>query len=377
MSRRKTTKEFIEQAKLIHKDKYKYDKVDYKTTKDKVIITCITHGDYQQTPDCHLSGQGCPLCSGNVKYDNKYFIKLAMEIHKDRYDYSLMNYINNRTKIKIICPVHGIFEQIASAHLLGYGCYKCSINAKLTQEDFVSRANNVHHNKYDYSKVKYVSIFKKVDIICKKHGIFKQRPHNHLQGNGCPLCSKEKIDTETFIKRAREVHKDRYDYSRVNYIKSKTPVEIICFNHGIFHQTPEAHLGGSGCKFCKSSLGEIMVEEILTSMGLRYIREYRFKDCKYKKSLPFDFAIFDNAGAVLKMLIEFDGQHHHYPVQYGGMSKEQAVKIYENTKLRDKIKTEYCKKKGIPLLRLCNKNINLIQKEISEQLIIREKNIDN
>lgn len=376
MNKRKTTEEFIEQAKVVHKNRYKYDKVSYKTAKDKVTITCTIHGDYQQTPDSHLSGQGCPICGGSVKHNTQYFIKLAKELHKEKYNYSLVEYINSKTKIKIICPIHGVFEQIPSFHLSGGGCCECAKNIKLTQEDFVNRANIVHNNKYDYSKVKYISSFKKVDILCMKHGVFKQRPHNHLSGNGCPLCAREKIDTETFVKKAKSIHKNRYDYSKVNYINSKTPVEIICFNHGVFQQTPEIHLGGSGCKFCKSSLGEIIVEEILIILGLKYIREYKFKDCKYKKPLPFDFAIFDKEGTFLKMLIEFDGQHHYHPVRYGGITKEQAIEIYEGTRIRDKIKTEYCKKNEIPLLRIYNKNKELIQKEIEEQLALREKNID-
>ena len=117
------------------------------------------------------------------------------EIHKDRYDYSLVEFINMYLKVKIICSVHGIFEQTPYHHINNHGCKRCnnkhSSNRKRTKEQFVILGNNVHNNTYDYSLSDYKSDKIKVKIICPIHGIFEQRPSEHLKGSGCPKCSHE------------------------------------------------------------------------------------------------------------------------------------------------------------------------------------------
>ena len=133
------------------------------------------------------------------------FIKEANKIHCNKYDYSKTNYINNITKIKIICKKHGIFKQIPSNHLKGIGCPKCGkerfkLNKTSTTKKFISKSRILHHNKYDYSEVNYINNITKVKIICKKHGCFLQRPSDHLQGHGCPKCSKTKLENEYFNK---------------------------------------------------------------------------------------------------------------------------------------------------------------------------------
>jgi hypothetical protein len=123
------------------------------------------------------------------------FINDAIKIHKDKYDYSLVQYVNARTKIKIICKDHGIFEQVPNSHLVGNGCYYCgklSLAKKqtITQENFIEKCNKVHNNKYDYSSVNYQNCKVKIKIICPEHGIFEQTPDHHSRGIGCPTCSK-------------------------------------------------------------------------------------------------------------------------------------------------------------------------------------------
>jgi len=126
----------------------------------------------------------------------KQFIDRAKKVHGNKYDYSLVQYKNTKTKVKIICPVYGIFEQTPHAHLQGQNCYKCGIiikNNKLRKstEQFIIDAKEVHGNKYNYSLVQYKNWSIKVKIICPEHGIFEQTPSNHLQGNGCPKCGNE------------------------------------------------------------------------------------------------------------------------------------------------------------------------------------------
>ena len=127
---------------------------------------------------------------------------------------------------------------------------------KLTTEEFIEKAKKIHGDKYDYSRVEYHGAFMDVCIICKKHGAFLQKPHNHLGGKGCPECKRETNHRkqagtkEVFVIKAQKLHGDKYDYSKVEYENAKTKVCIVCPIHGDFWQTPNKHLGGSGCYFC-------------------------------------------------------------------------------------------------------------------------------
>lgn len=126
----------------------------------------------------------------------------------------------------------------------------------LTTEQFIERAKSIHGDKYDYSKTEYANFKTKVCITCLIHGDFLQSPHKHLIGHGCPLCGKarradkKRLPTNEFIRRARSVHGDKYDYSKVKYITQKYKVSIICPVHGEFWQTPDSHTRGIGCPEC-------------------------------------------------------------------------------------------------------------------------------
>ena len=203
MSKRKTNEEFINDANLKHCNKYNYDKVDYKTNKDYIIINCPIHGDFRQRPDKHLQGNGCPHCQNNIRKTNDEFIKASKEVHGDKYDYSKVNYINNKTKVCIICSEHGEFYQTPKNHIhRGQGCPKCSyiangLRCRLTIEEFVIKAKEIHKNKYDYSKVDYINMKSKITIICPIHGEFKQTPTHHITMKcGCPMCNKSHLEEE-------------------------------------------------------------------------------------------------------------------------------------------------------------------------------------
>lgn len=196
MPKKLTTEEFIAKARAIHGDKYDYSKVVYKNNHTKVIIVCPEHGEFLQVPKSHLEGNGCPDCAKAIcKHSTKEFIARAKEVHGDRYDYSLVEYKGHNEKVTIICPVHGPFEQKAYAHLEGRGCQKCGIEklkggTPLTTEEFIKKAKAVHGDKYDYSLVEYERSYKKVKIICPEHGVFEQTPAGHLSGQGCKKCRK-------------------------------------------------------------------------------------------------------------------------------------------------------------------------------------------
>jgi protein-arginine kinase activator protein McsA len=190
------------------------------------------------------------------KLTNEAFFKGIEKEHGDKYDYSKLEYINMSTKVTIICPIHGEFKQRPHNHVEGKGCPKCGFdrtrNSKVkTTNKFIAQANEIHNNKYDYSKTNYTTGIIKVIIICPIHGEFKQDPYNHLQGKGCPKCGKVyKPTTEEFIQKVRGVHGDKYDYSLFKYVTSSTASEIICPIHGKFKQTPQNHLKGKGCFKC-------------------------------------------------------------------------------------------------------------------------------
>jgi len=169
-------------------------------------------------------------------------------IHKDKYDYSLVNYINYHKKVKIICKKHGVFEQTPANHISGQNCIYCSNKVK-HQIDIIEEFIKINGNKYDYSLVKYTGDKEKVKIICKKHGIFETRPQIHKYGSDCPQCSNI-LDKETVIKQFNEIHNNLYDYSLIEYIGGKEKVKIICEEHGIFNQTPNSHKNGRGCNKC-------------------------------------------------------------------------------------------------------------------------------
>ena len=197
-----TTDEFIKKAIQIHGNRYDYSKVEYVNAKTKICIICPKHGVFYQLPNSHLQGRGCKKCySEKLSLGTNIFIESSKKIHGDKYDYSKVNYVNNRTKVCIICPEHGEFWQTPDSHLQGKGCYKCSLanrasKRKLSNDEFIEKARLVHGDKYDYSKVDYVNNYTKICIICPKHGEFWQTPSNHLKYNGCPVCNESKLETE-------------------------------------------------------------------------------------------------------------------------------------------------------------------------------------
>ena len=273
-----TKEEFIQKAKSVHGDKYDYSKVEYVSAHTKVCIICPKHGEFWQTPNSHLNGSGCPKCQGK-KLTKDDFIQKAKAIHGDKYDYSKVEYINNNTPVCIICPEHGEFWQKPNLHLNGSGCPKCS---KMDTKTFITKAHEVHGNKYDYSKTEYKGCYEKVCIICPEHGEFWQKPNSHLSGNGCPKCANVYIPTnEEFIQKARKIHGDKYDYSKVEYVNSYTDICIICPEHGEFWQKPSNHLTGYGCPQCSMPNKCNSTEEFITKAKTIHGDKYDYSKVEY------------------------------------------------------------------------------------------------
>jgi len=278
------------------------------------------------------------------------FIDHSRRVHGDKYNYSKVNYINNETEVTIICPEHGEFKQQPKIHLHNHGCVICGIKLRtLTLEQFIQKSNSIHSNKYDYSKVNYVDSNTEVTIICPKHGEFNQIPKYHYSnGVGCKKCKLEyhklRDTLENFIEKAKKVHNCTYDYSKVNYIDSKTKVIIICSEHGEFKQRPALHLFGSGCPVCKYSRGEREVYTYLKEHNIEFITQKEFDDCRGKFfPLVFDFYIHSK-----NLLIEYDGEQHYNYISglHGNKDRFYQYQLY------DQIKNEYALKNNIKLIRI-------------------------
>jgi very-short-patch-repair endonuclease len=185
--KRMTTEKFIEESNIIHHNIYSYKKAEYINGDTKVCITCPKHGDFMMLPYNHLTGQGCPKCKGR-NLSREDIILLFREKHGDKYDYSKVEYRKMMEKVCIICPEHGEFWQSPQKHINGQGCPKCGGTVVMGKEEFISRSNILHNGKYRYEKIHYVNNKTKVEITCLKHGSFWQTPFNHLKGHGCPKC---------------------------------------------------------------------------------------------------------------------------------------------------------------------------------------------
>tara|TARA_B110000977_G_scaffold201073_1_gene293988 strand:+ start:52 stop:4359 length:4308 start_codon:yes stop_codon:yes gene_type:complete len=243
-------KNILEKFIEVHGDKYDYSKVEYTGGSNYVIIICKKHGEFKQKPDKHKYGQGCPKCLGK-NLSNSDIISHFRNVHGEKYDYSLVRYETSLKKVKIKCPIHGEFEQLPKLHKTGHGCPLCGGGILLNTKQVILQFKEVHGNKYDYSKVYYISNNTPVRIICDKHGVFEQSPSNHKSGNGCGKCSGNlKLNTETIINQFISVHGHEYDYSKVIYKNAKTKIEIICSKHGSFFQSPDNHKNGKGCMVC-------------------------------------------------------------------------------------------------------------------------------
>jgi hypothetical protein len=349
LSKRSNAEKFIEKCKEVYGDLYDYSKVKYVHSKEKVCVICPKHGEFWVTPNNHMRGSRCPACFGTPKKTTKQFIEQARKIHGDKFDYSKVKYEGTDVKVCIICPKHGEFWQTPYCHLKGDQCPACSNVQRITQDIFIERCTKIHHGKYDYSKVKFEHIKKKVCIICPKHGEYWQTPFGHLQGYGCPICGGNKrLTNEEFIEKAKLVHEDKYDYSKVQYINTSTKVCIICPEHGEFWQTPNSHLFGAGCPTCPESYMEGEVRHFLLKNNILFEQEKGFDWLVFHRRMFLDFFLPEYGVA-----IECQGGQHFFPSQLFG-----GEEFYKLTKERDAAKKRLCEEHGIRILYYSNARVD-------------------
>lgn len=290
------------------------------------------------------------------------FIIEAKQIHGDRYDYSKAIYINAKTKVIIICKMHGEFLQSIDLHInRKSGCKKCADilrgqSRKFTTAQFIEKANKIHGENYDYSKSNYLGCYDKTIIICKYHGEFEQAPITHLRGSGCQKCYDDKRgesirkSTKEFIDRAIKTHGDRYNYSKSNYISVDDKVTIICNTHGEFNQVAYSHINGQGCPTCglerraknRTENIEYFIRKSIEKHGDRY----DYSKVEYKKN-----------NINVKIICKAHGEFLQYPANhyisgYGcplcvnkteAKLYEKLLPIYPN--LSRQFKEDWCKRK--------------------------------
>ena len=253
--------EVTKRSNKTHNNKYDYSKSVYKNAVTAMTITCPDHGDFDQIPYFHMKGSQCPKCIGK-NLTTKEYVSSLIKVHGTKFDYSKVEYKGAKKPITIICRTHGEFIQNAEWHKSGNGCPKCS-GKKKTKDDFISESSKIHNNKYDYSLINYINLGTKVNIICKDHGEFMQTPGNHLRGQGCRKCGKERSglakqkSTEDFITEAREIHGDMYDYSKSSYTGAFKKVIIGCGTHGYFSIPASNHTNARlGCPKCSNRISK-------------------------------------------------------------------------------------------------------------------------
>ncbi len=292
-TRRKTASEFIKDAQAIHGDLYDYSKVKYITSHKKVLIIDPEYGEFWQTPSHHLDGQGHPLrgrASTIEKQRDTFedFVNKARIVHGDLYDYSMVNYKNTNTKVLIVDPEYGEFWQTPNSHIQGNGNPKRGVESTRkaqtkTLEQFLHEIKLIHGGLYDYSKVEYTGALNKIRIICPKHGEFLQTPDSHRRGSGCPKCVGKNKTTDEFVKQAREVHGDLYDYSKTEYKDTHKKVLIIDPDFGEFWQTPGSHLQGAGSPIRKGGV-RITTNEFIKRAKAVHGDLYDYSKVEYKNA---------------------------------------------------------------------------------------------
>ena len=341
--------EFIKKARAKYGNLYDYSKVEYIGNKDKVCIICPEHGDFWMSPNNHLRGHRYPKCYGTPKKTLKEFVRQAQGVHGNKYDYSKVVYKSTNTKVCIICPEHGEFWQTPDSHLIGSGCPACSGRLRISEQVFIERARNIHNNKYDYSKIDYVDSQTKILIICPEHGEFWQRPAAHLNGYGCARCGGSlRLSKDEFIDKAKVIHKAKYDYSKVEYVNYSTKVCIICPEHGEFWQTPNNHLFGGGCPACPQSQLEGEMRQFLVNNGIQFEQEKGFRWLKFNRKMFLDFYLPE-----YKVAIECHGLQHFKSIDLFG-----GDEFFKLTQERDKEKKRLCDKHGIQILYFSNAHID-------------------
>lgn len=287
--RRKAEQRFWETVQRLHGDRLRFDHFKYLGATTPSTVTCVEHGDFSTKPTYLVNGTGCPACgraksAGGRRLGFGRFVEKATAVHGGVYRYPEQLYVNNKVKLRIVCPVHGDFFQKANAHLSGKGCPQCANDLKRERNHEVIQslaltkvaALQQAFPQYDFSQSVYVGGAKKLLVSCAEHGPFTATPNNMLtNGSGCPHCGLEKVraaaegrrlTTEQWVAAATRVHKGKYTYAKTDYVHGLGKVTVTCPKHGDFRTAGDHIYQATGCPKCANqvSKGEEAVASLLS-----------------------------------------------------------------------------------------------------------------
>lgn len=272
------------------------------------------------------------------------FLQTATDVHKGKYSYGRLSEKDERGRVKIVCPLHGVFWQLRQAHLRGSGCKQCSAKARTTTvEDFIARSETVHGKaRFDYSQVKqFARTSEQVAIICQQHGIFRQAARDHMRGVGCPQCAidRSRKSFSGFLAEARVTHGELYDYVEESWGVEEGFVLVVCSEHGEFRQRQWNHVSGDGCPRCGGIISRVekrFGEALATRLPLLTV------DYNCRSAIPpYEIDVYFPE---LKLGFEFNGVYWHSKMDW-------ARDLTEETQLsKETLKSALCRQAGISLL---------------------------
>lgn len=374
-----STAKFIERAKLKHGSKFDYSLIEYRNTSTKVKVTCIKHNlTFGILPLAHLKGKGgCKEChiesikNRSVNYRKKReletvnIIQKFREVHGDFYDYSEVRFIGWGGFVTIICPIHGKFKQRAADHYHKKAkCRECGYLerdvGRSNTEEFTQKAIELRGNHYDYSEVEYIDAVTKVKVKCNKHNAwYRVRPSTHLYSHyngGCLECkrdilrARQSYSEEEFIDKVKNIHQDTYDLSSTQYSNSKTPVTLICKEHGEFNINPSALLSGRGCQKCGIYRGQVSNGE---KELIEYVKELYPNVSERNRNILPSGAELDLYIPDKKVALEYNGLFWHsngvFKLRGSELSPKETVNL---TRLIHFNKSKECKDSNIRLIHI-------------------------
>ena len=349
--------------------------LEYNGYSNPVKLKCNTCNHFINYKIAHtfLSSSGCSYCNGRHQYTTEEFIEDAIKIHNNKYDYSEVIYLDNKTDIKIKCNrCKNVFWQRPSLHLTTVGCicYKKEIlkeKSTLTTEEFIEKMETRFPNKFKYDKTKYINTKEKVEVFCKRcKEYFWQKPSKLLMGFGHDKCALERsietrrVNIEEFIKRSRESHSIEYGYGKVKFLNVTDNIEIYCPKcKKYFFQIAKEHMEGSNCPDCIIWKGEEKIKDILEIKNIEYIRRYTFDNLKDIDFLSYDFLL-----PKYNVLIEYNGNQHYSFNSYF----HKTLHDFHKQKHHDWLKRKYAISNNFKLISIPYWDFKNIEKILTKSL---------
>jgi hypothetical protein len=311
--------EMLMEFKKKHGNKFDYSQVIFTGRNNAVTIICPVHGSLSVAPANHLrSESGCRKCGHVEKLGTKPVrslltpIERFVQVHGNKYDYSKVVYVNNQKKITVSCPEHGDFVVSPTEHWKGSGCKTCN-SKSIDAEECIRRFRKQHGDKFDYSRVDYISQTTAVTVVCPDHGEFSVQPVNHWKTQeGCKQCAYESRrfnSTQEIVDRFNTVHGDRYDYGNFSYSHMHAVSLISCKVHGDFPMSPANHLSDHGCPSCWQN--NASKPETAWGEGISNLTGWELLQSRKVEGVRSVVDFICESSPHGRLALEYDGQYWH------------------------------------------------------------------